>query len=278
MREFIPADMNPRDVHKLLLSGVAPRPIALTATADEHNNINLAPFSFFNAFSGNPPVVIISPAFRGVDGSSKDTYENLKRVGKCTISMVTYSMVGQCNLASSIYPADVNEFEKAGLTMRESSTSNIPHVAESPFALECDLLNCIELAPEKKGSGNLMILQVTRIHVKENVLNGAVLDPTKVEMVSRLGQDYYARITPECLFRLPAPSGQGVGFDSLPQALQQSSVLSANTLSKLAGLESLPEQLLEANERVCSHEAQQRAEEVSQRGGSTEEILTALLK
>ncbi len=240
MRSFSPEDLERPELHKLVLSGIAPRPIALAATLGPDGVANLSPFSFFNAFSSNPPIVAFSPAYRGRDGSSKDTFRNLKASGECTISVVSFNMVEQVSLASSEYAAEVDEFIKSGLTKLPSNKVAPPGVAESPFVMECKLRHHYEVAAGKPGSGNIMICEIVRFHIKESVFVDGRIDPQRMDLVARMGYDYYCRASGPAIFSTPKPRWNGIGLDALPAAIRNSNVLTGNDLGKLASVEQLP--------------------------------------
>jgi len=240
MKTFRPGEISHPELHKILLSGVAPRPIALVSTVDAHGVVNLSPYSFFNAFSSNPPIVAFGPAHRATDGTEKDTYNNLLATGECTISTVTYGMVEQVNVSSCNYPPNVDEFVKSGLTKRASRFVKPPGVAESPFMLECRLVQMIDLAPEVKGSGNLAICRVECIHVTHSVFTGNVIDPHKMDLVGRMGLSWYARANGKALFEVHQPKWNGIGFDELPEHIRLSTILTGNDLARLAGVKDLP--------------------------------------
>lgn len=240
MKTFIPGEISHPELHKILLSGIAPRPIALVASINAQGIVNLSPFSFFNAFSSNPPIVAIGPAHRATDGSSKDTYSNLLETGECTINAVTYTLVGQSNISSCNYPADVDEFEKSGLSKRESLKVRVPGVSESPFIMECRLIQMIDLAPEIHGSGNMALCKVECIHVSHSVFDGNVIDPQKMDLVGRMGLSWYARASGSSVFALPQPRWNGIGFDALPEPIRTSTILTGNDLAQLAGVRSMP--------------------------------------
>lgn len=237
---YNPAEVPHREFHQILLSGVAPRPIAFVSTQDADGNTNLAPYSFFNAYASKPPVVAIGPAISAATGKTKDTWRNIIETGECTINVVTYSMVEQMNLASTDYEPDVDEFVKAGFTKKTSSIVKPPLVAESPFSMECSLINNIELFREEGGNGNIMLLRVHQIHVSDSILRDGVIDPRSVDFVARMGYKWYARITPDVCFELGQPRIKGIGFDNLPDDIKTSSILTGSDLAKLAGVESIP--------------------------------------
>ena len=238
-----PAEVSQGTLHNYLLSAVAPRPIAFASTIDKDGNVNLSPFSFFNVFSSNPPVMIFSPAYRGRDGSSKHTLDNVLAVPECTISMVNYSIVEQMSLSSTEYDQGVNEFVKAGLTQMPSETIKPPFVGESPVAFECLVNQVIPLNRVKGGgSGNLVICEVKRIHIQEKFLDGkGHLDTTKMDLVGRMGGVWYNRTTTDALFEIPKPlRTKGIGIDQLPDVIKNSSILTGNNLGRLGNIEQLP--------------------------------------
>ncbi len=240
MRHFDPSEHPVPFVHRLLLGGVAPRPIALVASMDVEGTINLSPFSFFNAFGANPPIIVVSPAYRGKDGTPKHTFENIVATKEFTVSTVTYDMVEQISLASSDYPRGVNEFDKAGFSQLPSNKVAPPGVAESPFIMECRLLQHIDTGA-KPASGNLLVAEVLMFHVRESVFEGERIDPRRMDLVARMGGDWYCRANGAALFELPKPSDNGIGIDALPEHLRTSTFLTGNDLAKLAGVPSLPD-------------------------------------
>ncbi len=238
-----PEEISQGTLHNYLLSAVAPRPIAFAATINKAGRVNLSPFSFFNVFSSNPPVMIFSPAYRGRDGSSKHTLDNVLSVPECTISMVNYPIVEQMSLASTEYDQGVNEFVKAGLTQMASETVKPPFVGESPVAFECLVNQVIPLNRVKGGgSGNLVICEVKRIHIQEKYLNEkGHLDTTKMDLVGRMGGVWYNRTQPNALFEIPKPLRiKGIGVDQLPDSIRNSTVLTGNNLGRLGNIEKLP--------------------------------------
>ena len=240
MRHFEAKDLKVPEVFGLLTSGVTPRPIALVATMSENNCPNLAPFSFFNTFGANPPTVAFSPSTRGRDGTRKDTYHNLVREKECTVQVVTYAMVEQVNLASTEYETGVDEFIKSGLTPIPSDLVKPPRVKESPFQMECVLEREVSLG-DGKGSGNLMICRVLKFHVAEEVYGEKGIDPRRMDLVGRMGANYYTRASGNVVFEVAKPvQTKGMGYDLLPAHIKDSHVLSANNLAKLAGAEEVP--------------------------------------
>ena len=229
-------------VHGYLLGAVAPRPIAFASTLDEEGNPNLSPFSFFNVFSANPPIAIFSPARRGRDNTTKHTYENVKKVKECVINIVNYEMVQQMSLASVEYPKGISEFVKAGFTPIASEVVKPFRVKESPVQLECIVKDVIELGTEG-GAGNLVICEVVRIHINEEILdaNGRI-DPEKIDLVARMGGDWYSRAKLG-LFEVAKPNEKiGIGVDQIPSDIRLSKVLTGNHLGQLGNSESLPDE------------------------------------
>jgi flavin reductase (DIM6/NTAB) family NADH-FMN oxidoreductase RutF len=229
-------------VHGYLLGAIAPRPIAFASTLDEEGNPNLSPFSFFNVFSANPPIAIFSPARRGRDNTTKHTYENVKKVKECVINIVNYDMVQQMSLASVEYPKGVNEFTKAGFTPIASEVVKPFRVNESPVQLECIVKDVVELGTEG-GAGNLVICEVVRIHINEEILdaNGRI-DPEKIDLVARMGGDWYSRAKLG-LFEVAKPNEKiGIGIDQIPSDIRLSTILTGNHLGQLGNIEALPDE------------------------------------
>lgn len=229
-------------MHSYLLGAVVPRPIALASTISAAGEVNLSPFSFFNCFSANPPIVVFSPARRGRDNTTKHTYENVKEVPEVVIHVVNYAMVEQASLASCEYPRGVNEFTKAGLTEVKSEKVRPPRVGESPVALECKVNQVIELG-SGGAAGNLVICEVLLMHIKNDVLDAqGRIDPCQLDAVARMGQDYYCRASGDAIFSVPKPNEKiGIGIDQLPAYLRKSKVFSANELARLANVEKIPD-------------------------------------
>jgi flavin reductase (DIM6/NTAB) family NADH-FMN oxidoreductase RutF len=229
-------------MHSYLLGAVVPRPIALASTVDAQGRVNLSPFSFFNVFSANPPILVFSPARRGRDNSTKHTYENVKEVAEVVINIVTYRIVEQVSLASCEYPREVNEFVKAGLTPLASEVVRPPRVAESPVQFECKVNQVIELG-SGGAAGNLVICEVLRMHIDPTVLDpDGRINPFKLDAVARMGADYYLRAQGESIFSVPKPNEKlGIGIDQLPDRIRQSTVLTGNELAKLANIEKIPD-------------------------------------
>ena len=202
---FDPETLETRDLHKLLLSAVAPRPIAFASTIDSKGNVNLSPFSYFNVFSSNPPILIFSPSRRVRDNTTKHTLQNADETREVVINMVDYSIVEQMSKSSNDYAKGVNEFTKTGLTEVSSLKVKPPRVLESPVSFECVVDNIISLG-EKGGAGQLVIAKVVHIHVNSKLLDSNDnIDPTKLDLVARLGGDWYSRVTKESMFTVTKP-------------------------------------------------------------------------
>jgi flavin reductase (DIM6/NTAB) family NADH-FMN oxidoreductase RutF len=236
-----PKDLPVQKVHQYLLGAIGPRPIAFASTVDAEGRSNLAPFSFFNVFSANPPILIFSPARSGRLNTTKDTYNNVKVVPEVVINIVNYDIVQQMSLASSPYAPGVDEFVKSGFTPLKSETIKPARVAESPVQFECKVNQVVELGTEG-GAGNLIICEVTRIHINENILDdNGMIDQHKIDLVSRMGGDWYCRADSNSMFEVKKPiTTCGIGFDKLPIDILNSKVFSKNELGQLAGIEEFP--------------------------------------
>ena len=220
---------------------VAPRPICFASTIDKEGNVNLSPFSFFNLFSSNPPVVVFSPARRVRDNTTKHTLENIKEVPEVVINIVTYDMVQQTSLSSCEYPKGVDEFTKAGFTKEPATAVKPPMVKESKAKLEC-VVKEVKSLGEEGGAGQLVICEVLKLHLADELLNEEKkIDQTKLELVARLGGDWYCRVSNENLFIVPKPNVKlGIGIDALPESIRQSSILTGNHLGMLGNVHQLP--------------------------------------
>lgn len=236
-----PTEIAQPDLHQYLLAAVAPRPICFASTIDENGNVNLSPFSFFNVFSSNPPIMIFSPARSGRDNTTKHTYENVLKVKEVVINIVNHPIVEQMSLASTAYAKGVNEFTKAGLTEVPSEKVRPPRVGEAPVAFECTVEQVIPLG-NQGGAGNLIIAKVVLMHIQEQYLNDkGFLDTKKLDLVARMGESWYCRANGDALFEIPKPiRTKGIGVDKLPKSIQNSSVLTGNDLGRLGNLEALP--------------------------------------
>ncbi len=224
-----------------LQSAIAPRPICLASTIDKMGNVNLSPFSFFNLFSAAPPIVIFSPSRKGRDGTLKHTLENILEVPEVVVNMVTYDMVQQISLSSCEFAKGVNEFDKAGLTMEASTLIKPPRVKESIIQLECKV-NEVKSLGENGGAGQLVIAEILYMHINEAVLDShKKIDPEALDLVARLGGDYYARISKENIFIVPKPNTNiGIGIDQLPEMIKNSNILTGNHLGMLGNSHAIP--------------------------------------
>ncbi|MBT8245602.1 flavin reductase family protein [Winogradskyella sp.] len=242
MISYEPKDLTTAKLHSYLLSAVAPRPIAFASTIDADGNPNLSPFSFFNVFSANPPILIFSPARRVRDNTTKHTLENVEATKEVVINTVNYDIVQQMSLSSTEYPHDVNEFDKAGLTMLKSDTIKPFRVAESPIQIECKVNEVVNLGTEG-GAGNLVICEVLKIHMSESILDeDGKVDQEELDLVARAGGSYYSRAK-DGFFEIPKPlSTLGIGVDKLPESVRKSSVLTGNDLGILGNLAIYPKE------------------------------------
>ncbi|MGJ1433974.1 flavin reductase family protein [Sphingobacterium spiritivorum] len=235
----------------LIKYAIAPRPICFASTVDAAGQVNLSPFSYFNLMSHQPPVCVFSPLRRMRDGTTKHTLENIKEVNEVVINIVNYDMVQQQSLASTEYAKGINEFEKSGFTALPSTHVRPPRVAESPVQLECKVKEIIALSDEP-GAGNLVLAEVVCMHIHEDLLDSNnQVDQAKLDLVARLGGDWYCRVTEESLFKVPKPlRNLGIGIDQLPESIRFSSVLTGNHLGLLANVEVIPESHTEGSSSI----------------------------
>jgi len=240
MTSFEPKELSVQKLHGILLSAVAPRPIAFASTIDADGKPNLSPFSFFNVFSANPPILVFSPARRVSNNTTKHTLENVKQIKECVINVVNYDLVQQASLSSTEYPEGVNEFDKAGLTMVKSDLVKPFRVGESPVQFECKVNEVIALG-ENGGAGNLVICEVVKLHITEEVLNAdETINQEALDLVARAGGSYYTRAN-KGFFEIPKPLRTlGIGVDALPESVRNSMILTGNDLGMLGNVESLP--------------------------------------
>ncbi|WP_242009543.1 flavin reductase family protein [Lacibacter cauensis] len=225
-----------------LQHAVAPRPVCFASTIDKEGNVNLSPFSFFNLFSSNPPIVVFSPARRVRDNSTKHTLENVLEVPEVVINIVDYDMVQQVSLSSCEFPKGTNEFIKAGFTQEAATLVQPPMVKESKVKMECKVVEVKPLGSEG-GAGNLVICEVLRMHVDDSILNaeGTMIDQRKLQLIARLGGDWYCKVDEQSLFHVAKPNTQlGIGIDALPETIRNSSVLTGNNLGQLANVHEYP--------------------------------------
>jgi len=241
IKTIIPKDISQPELHSYLLAAVAPRPICFASTVDKDGKVNLSPFSFFNVFSSNPPVLIFSPARSGRDGSMKHTHENVLEVPEVVINIINYPMVEQMSLSSTAYDKGVNEFIKAGFTQIKSDVVAPPRVGEAPVAMECTVTQVIPLA-DAPGAGNLILAKVERMHIQKEYLDlNGQLDTQKLDLVGRMGGSWYTRSSGDSLFEIPKPvRNKGIGVDSLPTTVVNSNILTGNNLGRLGNLERMP--------------------------------------
>ena len=240
MTSFDPKNCNVSQLQALLSSAVAPRPIALASTIDSDGNPNLSPFSFYNIFSANPPILIFSPARRVRDNTTKHTLHNVAAVKEVVINVVSYDIIQQMSLSSTEYAKGINEFDKAGFTMLKSDKIRPFRVAESPIQMECRV-NEIKPLGMDKGAGNLVICEVLKIHVSGAVMtDNNTIDQEKLDLVARGGGSYYIRAR-EGFLEIPKPLRiVGIGVDMLPDSVRESSILTGNDLGLLGNIEALP--------------------------------------
>lgn len=236
-----PKDLPIPKLHGYLLGAVGPRPIAFASTIDENGVNNLSPFSFFNVFSAAPPILIFSPARNGRTNTTKDTYNNVKAIPEVVINIVNYDILHQMSLSSSPYAPGVDEFVKAGLTPIASETIRPMRVQEAPVQFECKVNQVIELG-DQGGAGNLVICEVTKIHIHEEILGeDGMIDQHKINLVARMGGNWYCHANEASMFEVAKPlTTVGIGFDQLPEDIKASTVLTANDLAQLAGIAALP--------------------------------------
>ncbi len=233
--------INSMDAQNYLQHAIAPRPICFASTIDKAGHVNLSPFSFFNLFSSNPPIVIFSPARRVRDNSTKHTLQNVSEVPEVVINMVDYNMIQQVSLSSCEFPKECNEFIKAGFTEEKATMVTPPMVKESKIKLECKVLEIKPLGAEG-GAGNLVICEVLCMHIDESILDDHDnIDQTKLNYVARLGGNWYAKIDENNLFKVAKPNTQlGIGVDELPESIRTSKILNGNHLGQLANVHEMP--------------------------------------
>ena len=240
MLSILPQEVSTGKLHGYLLSAVSPRPIAFASTVDGVGNVNLSPFSFFNVFSANPPILVFSPARRVRDNTTKHTLENILITKEVVINIVNYDMVQQMSLSSTEYPDGVNEFIKSGLTEVASDIVKPPRVQEAPVQFECKVNDVIALG-NQGGAGNLVIAEVVKLHIKETVLDAdGKIDANKIDAVARMGGNWYNR-SREGMFEVIKPiKTRGIGVDALPKSIKNSKILSGNDLGVLGNSEKIP--------------------------------------
>ena len=241
MLQINPKDIPIGELHQYLLGAVGPRPIALASTIDKDGNSNLSPFSFFNVFSANPPIAIFSPARRVRNNTTKHTLENILENNEVVINVVSYDIVQQTSLSSTEYDCGVDEFIKSGLTPINSNLIKPFRVKESPVQMECTVNDIISLG-EQGGAGNLVICEIKMLHINKKILNDAgAIDPNKIDLVGRMGGNWYCRSSKDALFEVEKPlRNLGIGVDNIPSEIRNSHILSGNDLGMLGNVESIP--------------------------------------
>lgn len=260
-----------RDLHQFLLGSVAPRPIAFVSTVDEQGNANLAPYSFFNAFSSNPPILVFSSNRRVTDNTTKDTLANVKATKEVVVNVVSHSIVRQMAVTSIQFDTSVSEFEKAGLTPIVSDLVKPFRVKESPVQMECKVNDIITLG-EHGGAGHLVICEVIRMHIDEAVIDdNNRIDPHKIDLMGRMGRAYYSRASGEAIQTIvQAVTEISIGFDQLPDSIKNSKILTGNNLGQLAGLKSIPNK----EETLALKATDSRIQEIIQKGGNETDFHT----
>lgn len=239
---IVPGEIKTALLHQYLLGAISPRPICFASTTDRNGRPNLSPFSFFNVFGSNPPTLVFSPSRRVRDNTVKHTLENIRETGEVVINVVNYAMVQQMSVSSCEYPKGVDEFEKAGFTKITSELVKPWRVAESPVQMECRVKQVIETGTEG-GAGNLVICRVLMMHINDNILDaGHKIDPHKIDLVARMGADYYCRASGSAVFEVPKPNTLlGIGMDCLPPSIRNSTVLTGNDLGLLVNVHEMPQ-------------------------------------
>jgi len=235
-------DLKPADRQNFLQHAIAPRPVCFASTIDKAGNVNLSPFSFFNLFSSNPPIVIFSPARRVRDNTTKHTLENVLEIPEVVVNICDYNMVQQVSLASCEYPKGTDEFVKAGFNKEPSQLIKPPRVKESPVQLECKVIEVKPLGNEG-GAGNLVIAEVLLMHINESVLNDdkTMIDQTKLQHIARMGGDWYCKVNSSNLFKVEKPNiNIGIGVDALPESIRKSNILTGNDLGQLGNVHEMP--------------------------------------
>jgi flavin reductase (DIM6/NTAB) family NADH-FMN oxidoreductase RutF len=242
MLRIDPKEISIPVLQRYMQGAIVPRPIAFASTTDSEGNINLSPFSFFNLFSTNPPVLVFSPSRRGRDNTIKHTLENIRQVKEVVINIVCYAIVQQVSLSSTEYPKGINEFQKSGLTPVPSDRVTPPRVKESPVSFECIVKDIVPLG-DQGGAGNLVICEVLLIHIKEEVLDEEqMIDPYKLDAVARMGDNWYCRAQGNALFSVPKPLQKiGIGVDRIPEEIRYSRILTGNDLGMLGNIDHLPD-------------------------------------
>ena len=271
-RRIVPGEVSTADLHQYLLGSVAPRPIAFVSTLDANGNHNLAPYSFFNAFSSNPPIVVFSSNRRVADNTTKDTLHNIELNKECVISAVSYDIIRQMALTSVQIPAGESEYDLTGLTPSESATVAVPGVAESPVNMECKVKEIITLG-DHGGAGHLIICEVQMLQIDEAVLDGDRIDPQKIDLVGRMGRAYYVRASGDAVLTLyQSVVAEPIGYQSLPDIAKHSDTLTGNDIGELAALTALPTDAKVAEHKANTTDAETRAKSMIAEGEVTEAL------
>lgn len=242
MRKIIPGEIPTRDLHQFLLASVSPRPIAFVSTVNEEGIDNLAPYSFFNCFSSNPPILVFSSNRRVSNNTTKDTLSNIISQKECVVNVVSYPIVRQMTLASIEFPSDTSEFEKSGLTPIASEFVKPKRVKESPVQMECKVNDIITLG-EHGGAGHLIICEVVAMHIREDIIDpeNNRIDPNKIDLMGRMGRSYYVRASGDAIHSIfQAVTEITVGYDALPEHVKKSNILTANEIAILGGIPVMP--------------------------------------
>jgi flavin reductase (DIM6/NTAB) family NADH-FMN oxidoreductase RutF len=249
MLHIEPKDVTVPEVHRLLLGGVGPRPIALVSTISKEGIPNLTPFSFFNVFGANPPIIAFSPSRRGRNATLKDTYYNLMSNGECVVQSVTYPMVEKISLASTEYDPDINEFVKSGLTPIDSDIVKPKRVKESPFQMECKLKEMHSFG-EGGASANIAICEVMKFHISEDIFRDGIIHPDLIDLAARMSGNFYCRASGTSIFQIEKPIlKKGIGYDQLPDFIRDSDIYTGNNLGKFGNIEKIPSEI-EVNEFI----------------------------
>jgi len=265
MLSIDPKELTPVQTQAYLQGAIGPRPIAFASTTDINGNANLSPFSFFNLFSSNPPILIFSPARRVRNNTVKHTLLNCEATKEVVINIANYEMVQQLSLSSTEYGDGVDEFIKSGFTKLNSDVVKPFRVAESPVQLECKVNDIISLG-DQGGAGNLIICEVVKIHISKEVLDEkGTIDQHKIDLIARMGGNWYTRATPG-MFEVEKPlTTLGIGVDMIPDQAKKSGIFAGNDLGILGNVEHLPEQteinaFLEDNPEIKDWKEQNNSE------------------
>jgi flavin reductase (DIM6/NTAB) family NADH-FMN oxidoreductase RutF len=256
MLHIEPKNVTVPEVHQLILGGVGPRPIALVSTISKEGINNLTPFSFFNAFGANPPIIAFSPSRRGRNATLKDTYYNMMDNGECVVQSVTFPIVEQISLASTEYDSDIDEFVKSGLTPIDSDLVKPKRVKESPFQMECRLREMRSFG-EGGASANIAICEVLKFHVAEDIFKDGIIHPDLIDLAARMSGNFYCRASGDSIFEIEKPIiKKGIGYDLLPEFMKSSDIYTGNNLGKFGNIEKIPS-VIEVDEFINSIEKEE---------------------